>query len=101
MWISYAQFELSVGTNEGAETEEGASSQRPPSNISKARAVYADANKRLKDCQDKEERLMLLESWKEFEVSQCLIFLLVIASYWRYMISTGQWVQVMEAVINQ
>jgi len=32
-------------------------------------SVYKQANNALKDCDEKEERLMLLEAWKEFEVS--------------------------------
>jgi len=53
VWLSYAQFELSVSDE--------ASMQR-------ARSVYKQANTALKDCEEKEERLMLLEAWKEFEV---------------------------------
>ncbi len=53
MWISYAQFEL--GTDDERRVE-------------KARDVYRKANKALHNCADKEERLMLLESWKQFEV---------------------------------
>jgi hypothetical protein len=33
------------------------------------RNVYERANRELKTAEDKEERLMLLESWKQFEVS--------------------------------
>lgn len=36
--------------------------------MAKCRVVYQEGNKGLKDNEDKEERLMLLESWKEFEV---------------------------------
>lgn len=35
--------------------------------IAEARHVYEDANKKLRQGQEKEERLMLLEAWKEFE----------------------------------
>ena len=33
------------------------------------RNVYERANRELKNAEEKEERLMLLESWKQFEVS--------------------------------
>ncbi|XP_069464176.1 crooked neck-like protein 1 [Ambystoma mexicanum] len=52
VWISYAQFELS------AEMEES---------VSKCRQIYEDANKAMRNCEEKEERLMLLESWLTFE----------------------------------
>ena len=35
--------------------------------IAQARHVYEEANKKLRQGQEKEERLMLLEAWKEFE----------------------------------
>ena len=63
MWISFAQFELSVPP--GEEQAEGAAVH-----LTRTRAVYQEANRQLKACQDREERLMLLESWKEFEVSR-------------------------------
>uniref|UniRef100_A0A914WDT6 Crooked neck-like protein 1 n=2 Tax=Plectus sambesii TaxID=2011161 RepID=A0A914WDT6_9BILA len=53
VWISCAQFEL--GTDDERRVE-------------KARDVYRKANKALQSSSDKEERLMLLESWKQFEV---------------------------------
>jgi len=37
--------------------------------MQRTRSVYKQANSALKDCEEKEERLMLLEAWKEFEVS--------------------------------
>ncbi|XP_066532408.1 crooked neck-like protein 1 [Hoplias malabaricus] len=52
VWISYAQFELSV---DGDDRLQG------------CRQVYEEANKSLRNCEEKEERLMLLESWKNFE----------------------------------
>jgi len=55
VWLSYAQFELSVTDD---------------SSLQRARGVYKQANGALKDCEEKEERLMLLEAWKEFEVRQ-------------------------------
>ena len=54
MWLSFAQFELSVNDE---------------NSLQRTRSVYRQANGALKDCDEKEERLMLLEAWKEFEVS--------------------------------
>lgn len=52
VWISYAQFEMGVPGD---------------LNIEKTREVYRQAQRTLRDQAEKEERLMLLESWKEFE----------------------------------
>ncbi|XP_029196374.1 crooked neck-like protein 1 [Acropora millepora] len=52
VWISFAQFESSTGTNESRE---------------QARSVYQRADKALRNAEEKEERVMLLEAWKEFE----------------------------------
>ncbi|MCI4389619.1 hypothetical protein PGIGA_G00100110 [Pangasianodon gigas] len=52
VWISYAQFELSI---EGEER------------LQRCRQVYEEANRSLRTCEEKEERLMLLEAWKDFE----------------------------------
>ncbi|KAL6486665.1 hypothetical protein MHYP_G00060570 [Metynnis hypsauchen] len=52
VWISYAQFELSVDSED---------------RLQRCRQVYEEANKSLRNCEEKEERLMLLESWREFE----------------------------------
>lgn len=52
VWLSYAQFELSVNDE---------------NSVQQTRSVYRQANSALKDCDEKEERLMLLEAWKEFE----------------------------------
>jgi len=49
VWISFAQFENSLQNTEGA------------------RALYQEAYKALKPSETKEERVMLVESWKEFE----------------------------------
>ncbi|KAL3874234.1 hypothetical protein ACJMK2_037277 [Sinanodonta woodiana] len=53
VWISFAQFEKGV--------DEGEMSMK------RARKVYQEANKALKTSQEKEERLMLLESWQAYE----------------------------------
>ncbi|KAF7647503.1 hypothetical protein LDENG_00171390 [Lucifuga dentata] len=52
VWISYAKFELSIDDAD---------------RLQKCRQIYEEANKSLRSCEEKEERLMLLESWKEFE----------------------------------
>ncbi|XP_036042168.1 crooked neck-like protein 1 isoform X2 [Onychomys torridus] len=52
VWISFAQFELSSG-------KEGS--------VTKCRQIYEEANKTMRNCEEKEERLMLLESWRGFE----------------------------------
>ncbi|XP_077594244.1 crooked neck-like protein 1 [Stigmatopora nigra] len=52
VWISYAKFELSL---EGEER------------VRKCRQIFEEANKSLRSCPEKEERLMLLESWRDLE----------------------------------
>ncbi|XP_062857787.1 crooked neck-like protein 1 [Trichomycterus rosablanca] len=52
VWISYAQFEFST---EGEER------------LQRCRQVYEEANHGLRTCEEKEERLMLLEAWRDFE----------------------------------
>ncbi|XP_022252873.1 crooked neck-like protein 1 isoform X2 [Limulus polyphemus] len=49
VWISFAKFEQSYNSTE------------------QARHVYDKANKALQHSEEKEERLMLLEAWKDFE----------------------------------
>merc|ERR1711936_452715 len=66
VWLSLAQFEI--------QTEE----ESQGSNIERARKVYEDANQRLREdatkashgdeAQAKEFRVLLLESWRDFEV---------------------------------
>nr|XP_042906923.1 crooked neck-like protein 1 isoform X1 [Parasteatoda tepidariorum] len=53
VWISFARFEL--GCNEGDMA------------LSQCRNVYERANKNLRTSNEKEERMMLLEAWKDFE----------------------------------
>ncbi|XP_063774242.1 crooked neck-like protein 1 isoform X2 [Pseudophryne corroboree] len=52
VWISFAQFELTTGNED---------------TLGKCRQLYEEANKTLRNCEEKEERLMLLESWRSFE----------------------------------
>jgi crooked neck len=49
VWISFAQFEASIGAT------------------SEARKIYREAFEILKSAEQKEERVMLYESWREFE----------------------------------
>lgn len=52
VWISYAKFELSIDG---------------PDRLQKCRQIFEEANKSMRSCEEKEERLMLLESWSDFE----------------------------------
>lgn len=52
VWISYAKFELSIDS---------------PDRLQKCRQIFEEANKSMRNCEEKEERLMLLESWRDFE----------------------------------
>ncbi|NXL79925.1 CRNL1 protein, partial [Leptocoma aspasia] len=52
VWISLAQFELSAGQEE---------------RLLRCRQIYEEANKAMRSCEEKEERVMLLESWRSFE----------------------------------
>lgn len=54
VWISFARFEFQAFS--GSE-----------SGVSQARTVFERANKALRNCEEKESRLMLLEAWHEFE----------------------------------
>ncbi|XP_077367599.1 crooked neck-like protein 1 [Festucalex cinctus] len=55
VWISYAKFELSLEGGGGGER------------LRRCRQIFEEANKSLRSCEEKEERLMLLEAWKDFE----------------------------------
>ncbi|TNN39100.1 Crooked neck-like protein 1 [Liparis tanakae] len=52
VWISYAKYELSINDSE---------------RLQKCRQIFEEANKGMRNCEEKEERLMLLESWRDFE----------------------------------
>ncbi|TKS75346.1 Crooked neck-like protein 1 [Collichthys lucidus] len=52
VWISYAKFELSIDG---------------PDRLQRCRQIFEEANKSMRNCEEKEERLMLLESWSDFE----------------------------------
>ena len=53
VWMSYAQFELMYSGEDN--------------NKELARKVYDRANQSLRNANQKEERVLLLEAWKEFE----------------------------------
>lgn len=53
VWISFAKFELSIGDENC---------------VAMSRSIYKEAHRRLKNADEKEERLVLLEAWKDFEV---------------------------------
>lgn len=55
VWISYAKFELTSET-----TEDGM-------NVSLARRVYERGNECQKNLNDRDSRVLLLESWRDFE----------------------------------
>ncbi|RUS30202.1 LOW QUALITY PROTEIN: crooked neck protein [Jimgerdemannia flammicorona] len=56
VWVSFAQFELSV-PNEEDQAE----------NVARARVVFEKAYKSMKEKELKEERVLLIESWRDFE----------------------------------
>nr|VZI11954.1 unnamed protein product [Spirometra erinaceieuropaei] len=81
VWLSLANFELCAQNYEAPEGE-GASAdengeeserQSQPNEveasaaIERARAVYREANFALRRCEDKEQRVQLIDAWKEFE----------------------------------
>lgn len=74
MWISFAHFEMSIPTDD---------------NIVNAHNIYREANRAMKSAEEKEERLMLLESWLDFEVRKKNLF---VCSFGQYMlISYESW----------
>ena len=67
VWIAYAQFELNVPDPE--EEEAANDEERPPAaaSIVRARATFDRAYERLKSLNLKEQRVALLQAWREFE----------------------------------
>ncbi|KAF5270443.1 hypothetical protein FQR65_LT05632 [Abscondita terminalis] len=55
VWMSYAKFEFNNKSNDDL-------------NVSLSRHVYERANDSLKNSQEKESRVLLLESWRDFEM---------------------------------
>lgn len=53
VWISYARCQHTAPP--------------PEEGLAQARAVFQRANRALRSCQEKEQRLMLLEAWRDFE----------------------------------
>lgn len=83
VWLSYARFEaapMPSSSGEAGEEEEGPSTsgaaqdgpESGPARAARARSVYSQAFRTLRDVNPnaKEEAVMLLEAWKEFEASQ-------------------------------
>ena len=52
VWLSFARFEASINSEEASEN---------------ARSVYSRADQALRMTENREERVMLLESWRDFE----------------------------------
>ncbi|XP_072032048.1 crooked neck-like protein 1 [Amphiura filiformis] len=52
VWISFTKFELTTGSEDC---------------VTNAREIYKEANESLRNTDEKEERMMLLEAWKDFE----------------------------------
>ncbi|KAF8474834.1 hypothetical protein BDZ91DRAFT_280904 [Kalaharituber pfeilii] len=72
VWISYAQFELNIPEEEEEEEEEtDMEVEKPVSEEAKARArkVFERAHKCMKDKDLKEDRVLLLNTWKSFEAT--------------------------------
>ncbi|TGZ65990.1 hypothetical protein CRM22_005583 [Opisthorchis felineus] len=86
VWISFANFELCAhNTLTLDDLDDGVEAHLKSANVDKetiirehnenevqkgvlrTRAVYREANKALRTCEDKEQRVRLLEAWKEFE----------------------------------
>ncbi|VDP79209.1 unnamed protein product [Echinostoma caproni] len=86
VWISFANFELCAHNNISIDDLDDEDEKRLKSaNIDKeflvrehnenevrkaiirARAIYRESNEALRNCDDKEQRVRLLEAWKEFE----------------------------------
>lgn len=66
--MSYAQFEMSCAEpeDEGEESPEEVAA-RTDQAVALARRVYERANTALRAVKDKEERVLLLEAWRNFE----------------------------------
>ncbi|KAI9252675.1 hypothetical protein BY458DRAFT_522730 [Sporodiniella umbellata] len=56
VYISFAQFELSIPCDEGSDE-----------NAKRSRAIFSKAYDKMKEKELKDERVILLEAWKEFE----------------------------------
>ncbi|KAE8747014.1 hypothetical protein FOCC_FOCC006269 [Frankliniella occidentalis] len=68
VWMSYAQFEMSCAeAGEDEELSEEEAAERTSQAVALARRVYERANTSLRATKDKEERVLLLEAWRNFE----------------------------------
>ena len=76
VWISLARFEASL---EEVPEEDGGG----PRAVEAAREVFKEANKMLRlEEVESEQRLMLLQHWRQFEVIPSLMFWLIFGYYW-------------------
>ena len=60
VWLSFAMFEKTTNEDEA---------------VKNSRKIFQEAANAMKDANEKEERLMILESWQAFEVKQWLDFM--------------------------
>lgn len=65
--MSYAQFEMSCAEAEDEDISEEQAAERSAQAVALARRVYERANTSLRAAKDKEERVLLLEAWRNFE----------------------------------
>ncbi|KAF2279460.1 TPR-like protein [Westerdykella ornata] len=72
VWISWAQFEISVPDAGAEQQQEGETEEdRPVSDEAKARArrIFERAHKTMKEKDLKEDRVALLNAWRDFETT--------------------------------
>ena len=68
VWLSYAQFETNLASRQSSDEDESEAAKASP-NYDIVREVYKKAFDELKSNSNKETRVMILEAWKDFEVS--------------------------------
>ena len=68
VWLSYAQFETNLASRKNSADEDESEARTSP-NYDTVREVYKKAFDELKSNSNKETRVMILEAWKDFEVS--------------------------------
>lgn len=73
VWLSMANFELCAqslySSDSGEQTDEDQehNAKEAAAAVERARDTYRQANKKLRACDDKEQRVTLLDDWKQFE----------------------------------
>ncbi|CAO2578504.1 Crooked neck-like protein 1 [Lemmus lemmus] len=65
LWKSYIDFEIEQEETERTRFAQFELSSGKDGSVAKCRQIYEEANKTMRNCEEKEERLMLLESWRE------------------------------------